>query len=56
MHNFSRTLTPEQFVAKVAIHADGSYASSYDPEFRTRAAAQPQPDAPPALAPRPTMH
>ena len=30
MHNFSRTLTPEQFVAKVAIHADGSYTYSYD--------------------------
>ena len=30
MHNFSRTLTPEQFVAKVVIHADGSYTYSYD--------------------------
>jgi hypothetical protein len=30
MHNFSRTLTPEQFDAKVVIHADGSYAYSYD--------------------------
>ncbi len=30
MHNFSRTLTPEQFDAKVAIHADGSYVYSYD--------------------------
>jgi hypothetical protein len=30
MHNFSRTLTPEQFVANVAIHADGSYTYSYD--------------------------
>jgi hypothetical protein len=30
MHNFSRTLTPEQFNATVVIHADGSYAYSYD--------------------------
>jgi len=30
MHNFSRTLTPEQFDAKVVIHADGSCAYSYD--------------------------
>ena len=30
MHNFSRTLTPEQFDAKITIHADGSYAYSYD--------------------------
>ena len=30
MHNFSRTLTPEQFVANVTIHADGSYTYSYN--------------------------
>jgi hypothetical protein len=30
MRNFSRTLTPERFDAKVAIHADGSYAYSYE--------------------------
>jgi hypothetical protein len=29
MRNFSRTLTPEQFDATVAIHADGSYNFSY---------------------------
>ena len=30
MRNFFRTLAPEQFDAKVEIHADGSYACSYD--------------------------
>lgn len=30
MHNFFRTLAPEQFDANVVIHADGSYAYSYD--------------------------
>ncbi len=30
MRNFSRTLTPERFDAKVAIRADGSYAYSYE--------------------------
>ncbi len=30
MHNFFRTLAPEQFDAKVEIHADGSYTYSYD--------------------------
>ena len=29
MHNFFRTLAPEQFDANVAIHADGSYGYSY---------------------------
>ena len=29
MRNFSRTLTPERFDAKVAIHADGRYTYSY---------------------------
>ena len=30
MRNFARTLTPERFDAKVVIHADGSYAYSYE--------------------------
>jgi hypothetical protein len=30
MHNFFRTLAPERFDATVLIHADGSYAYSYD--------------------------
>ncbi len=30
MRNFFRTLAPEQFDAKVEIHADGSYTYSYD--------------------------
>ena len=30
MRNFFRTLAPEQFDATVTIHADGSYAYSYD--------------------------
>lgn len=30
MRNFFRTLAPEQFDAKVAIHADGSYSYSYE--------------------------
>ena len=30
MHNFFRTLAPEQFDAKVTIRADGSYTYSYD--------------------------
>lgn len=30
MHNFFRTLAPEQFEANVAIRADGSYTYSYD--------------------------
>ncbi|GLI95403.1 hypothetical protein [Methylocystis echinoides] len=30
MHNFFRTLAPERFEADVVIHADGSYAYSYD--------------------------
>jgi hypothetical protein len=29
MHNFFRTLAPEQFDAKVIVHADGSYAYAY---------------------------
>ena len=30
MHNFFRTLAPEQFDAQVAVRADGSYTYSYD--------------------------
>jgi hypothetical protein len=30
MHNFFRTLAPEQFDANVSIHADGTYTYSYD--------------------------
>ena len=30
MRNFFRTLAPELFDAKVAIHTDGSYSFSYD--------------------------
>ena len=30
MHNFFRTLAPELFDAKIEIHADGTYAYSYD--------------------------
>ncbi len=30
MHDFFRTLAPEQFDAQVTVHADGSYAYSYD--------------------------
>lgn len=30
MHNFFRTLVPEQFDARITINGDGSYAYSYD--------------------------
>jgi hypothetical protein len=30
MHNFFRTLAPEQFEAKVVVHADGNYDYAYD--------------------------
>ena len=30
MHDFFRTLAPEQFDAQVTVHADGSYTYSYE--------------------------